>query len=294
MDSGGDADSGEALDSTLDTAPSEDAPSADSDATIADAPEDSTLADSPADVVDAGAAEAGDADAGPNAFQQYAQSYAQAFCAQLLECCSGYDSGVGIDVASCVAQQETSGFENTLPGNAAAYTDGHLSLNSTAAANCIAALPTLSCGTVTAAANAAVTNDCCGVFQGTLSLGAGGCQSSFECASGYCQLPADGGAGECTALVATGDACTLQEMCTQAQLQATAYCTGQLSPDGGPGTCQPLLANGSPCVDQYGNPIDTVCAAQLCGDQGVCGGSYVNTSVGTGGVCPLFPYPDGG
>ena len=219
-----------------------------------------------------------------NPVQQFVQQYAAAFCGFQFHCCDGFDSG-SFDASSCVTQTINSGasLEGTLPGSQAAYAAGHLQLNDAGAAGCLAALPTVPCGTITAADNAAITNACFGVFVGTIPLNGSGCISSFECAAGsFCSRP-DGGVGACTALVGDGGACSSQDMCTQASLVPTSFCDSVL--DGGTsGTCQPLLPDNAPC-----DINDLACASEFCFagvNQDQCGGTFANPNVGDSGSCP--------
>src|ERR1017187_1019010 len=163
--------------------------------------------------VSAGGSDAGldasDGEAGLNAIQQYAARYGDAYCTGLGKCCPGYDAGA-FDHAACANAWTTSGWEFTLPPNSVVYARNNLLFNEAASAGCIAALENFACtppsGTplTNATQYAAVTNACLGVLTGTIANGVGGCLSSFECARGYCDLPSDGGAGTCTALVGTG------------------------------------------------------------------------------------------
>jgi hypothetical protein len=223
---------------------------------------------------------------GPNAVQQFATQYARAFCSGQGKCCPGYDAG-GFDLASCTAAWGIIGWEYTLPANPAAYAGCHLAFNATQGAACISALQNFACnpdgGAVTASQYNAVTNACLGVLIGTIANGSGGCVSSFECADGYCDLTADGGAstGRCAALVGDGGSCTTRglpaplesDMCSRAgRYQPTLWCNRL---DGGAtGTCVPPLPNGATCYvpaisATYFN--DYGCSTLLCGDDSLCG-----------------------
>jgi hypothetical protein len=232
---------------------------------------------------DAADATDGDAEAGPNAAQQYLVQYAQALCDGFYTCCERYDSGIdNAQVAGCedMVVSGNLAWETTLP-SPGTFAAGKLDVSDAGAAACLGALPNLACGTFSASQYQTVTNDCLGVFVGTVALNAPGCIDSFECASGYCNLPTDGGAGTCSALVGAGGACVTQDMCSQASLAVTMYCTTQVTGNG-TGTCQPLLADGANC-----GGADQACASGICGGNGgtTCGGSFVNPDVGDGGSC---------
>jgi hypothetical protein len=227
---------------------------------------------------DATAVDGGDGEAGPNAIQQYAMQNARAFCSGQANCCPG--DGGGFDIAGCAQAYYTGGWRSWLPANAAAYTAGHLTLNSSQASSCISALQNFPCGTVNATQFAAILNACNGVLIGTLSTGSGGCVSSFECANGYCNSSADGGSGTgvCSALVGDGGACASgsdspDQMCSQAGVdQPRLWCDLTFSTDGG-GTCMAPLADAASCYNATAGVWDDYgCASMLCGDNG-CGSS---------------------
>jgi hypothetical protein len=240
----------------------------------------------------------GDAEAGPNAIQQYATEYGQAFCAGQGKCCPGYPGA--FDQASCAAAWTTGGWEYTLPANSAAYSAGHLTFDPDAGAGCLAALRNFGCpdntNSVPAAEYQAVTTACLGVLTGTIAVGGGGCLSSFECADGYCALPSDGGTGTCTALVANGGPCvsgndSYDQMCSQAGAYRPESWCNLLN--GSPGTCAAPLANGAACYnaavsltyfDDYG------CASLMCGDNG-CGGTVTYAQLT--GFCANWPADAG-
>jgi hypothetical protein len=234
-------------------------------------------ADSRAEAADAfAAADTGD---GPNAFQQYADANAQAFCKGQAKCCAG--DGGGFNVAACAQAYYAGGWRSWLPANPSAYTAGHLTLNASQAGTCLSSLQNFPCGTTTTAEFAALLNACNGVLSGNIATGSGGCISSFECANGYCNMAMDGGGGTgiCTVLVGDGGACTAgpdspDQMCAQAGNQAGSgrlWCNLTFT-DGG-GTCQPPLADTASCFNMTTSSWDDYgCASLLCGDNG-CGGT---------------------
>jgi hypothetical protein len=231
-----------------------------------------------------GGLDASEAEAGPNAAQQYLAQYAGALCNGIYDCCEAYDAGFDeAAVASCEGTVLSGSFEweTTLPGPAT-YAAGNLQVNSASATACLAALSPLSCGTFGAAQYQAITNDCFGVLTGAIAAGAGGCIDSFECASGYCNLPIDAGTGTCMPLVVAGGVCLTQDMCSQASLAPAMYCTTQVT-GSSPGTCQALLADGANC-----GGADMACASGLCAGNNfsTCGGNFANPDTGDAGSCP--------
>jgi hypothetical protein len=252
---------------------------------------------------DADAAILGDADAeaGPNAIQQYATAYGQAYCAGQGKCCPGYPAA--FDQASCAPAWQISGWEYTLPPIADVYTAGHLNFDATKGAACLAALQAFTCpddaGTVPASQYSALTNACLGVLTGTIANGSGGCLSSFECSNGYCNRTADGGAGTgvCTALVGSAGTCSPggdspDQMCSRAGAYQPMLWCNRL--DGGAtGTCAAPLADNATCYDPTVSATyfdDYGCTSLLCGDLG-CGGTVTYAQLG--GFCANWPT-DGG
>ena len=77
-------------------------------------------------------------------FFQYAVQHGQAYCLGLGKCCTGYDAGA-FNQAACATAWTTTGWEYTLPANAAVYSRGNLTLNANAGAACIAALQGFAC-----------------------------------------------------------------------------------------------------------------------------------------------------
>jgi hypothetical protein len=239
---------------------------------------------------DSEAGDASDAATGEASLRAYfyALDHAKAFCQGQFHCCDGYDSGA-INLSGCIAQSYIGGFENTLPVIPAVYDSGHVTINETAAAACVASLPNVPCGMITAASNAMMVNACVGVFQGMLPIDAGGCVSSYECIHGYCQLPTDGGKGTCQALVGDGGPCLTSEMCTAATERPAAYCNLIDFPDANGATCKPLLPDGVNCTDMTKSiPYDLACVSELCAG-GInltsCGGGGANTNVGDSSTC---------
>jgi hypothetical protein len=277
VDAGHDADATTAMDADSGTADADAGTAHDADAgTAHDADAATTDADADAGEVDA--------DAGPTltAAQIFAAGYAQAYCQGYLHCCDGYDAGA-IDLGRCATEQYgQASQETTFPlGSAGALTAGHLIIDQDAAAGCFVALSNLAC-VIAAADNAAATNPCFGVISGNIPLGGTGCVTSFECVNGgYCNLPGDGGAGTCLALVADGGTCATQDMCSAAQLVPTSYCTA-IDTGSPTGVCAPLVPDNGACAS------DMECTAEFCfaGGGTQCGGTGVlNTS---SGLCQTY------
>ncbi len=221
---------------------------------------------------------------------------ARAICTFLLGCCPG---GLSThDLNECISVYQEYGWEGNVPPAPGTLLQGHMAIDATAASNCLATIATLNsnCGAQTAASWTAVTQACELVITGTLPNGSGPCQTSFQCATGYCSNAVDG--GQCMPLQAQGQSCdtrTLADAILFAGLGPVqdyrcSYLgsgnTGQFcdlidAPDASTyGTCQPLRAAGSPC----GNATyydDQACApaAALCGDTNLCGSSA------------SYPYP---
>jgi len=298
-----------------DAAPKPDATSPDaSDATTGSDAGDAGDASDTGKVLDA--ADASEGNTIPPGLLAYPSQHAKALCEGIGKCCPQYDAGA-FDLAACEAASLTSGWDNTtLPNTISIYDAGHLAFNAMQAKVCVTALQGFTCtgsGQYTAAQYAAITNACLGVLSGTIPIGTGGCTSSWECTSGaWCNLAADGGTeyapdagdaapgthtGVCTALLANGSPCTIDEMCSYVGSQKPAAYCNLLGSDGGvsgSGTCHAAQADSAACGDPNQGVYfdDQACTSQLCGDDFTCG-TPVTIPTPTN-FCPGYPYPDGG
>jgi hypothetical protein len=241
-----------------------------------------------------------DADAEPPGLI-FAQNEATALCTAYANCCKVQDPGVSFYIPQCVANLLTSGWEGSLPALTSVYSRGHVTVDQTKAAACIAAINNFQCPTQTAAGWSTITQACALVLTGTIPANQPGCVQSFECATNtYCDPTVDGGL--CRPLATQGQPCNTainstiapvpDQMCSYlASGQPALFCD---LIDNGPdaATCQPVLANGATCTNAVtGYYDDQACpaAAALCGDDNKCGdtASYPNIA----GSCAAFPVP---
>lgn len=230
----------------------------------------------------------------PIGILDYPGQHALALCQGLFNCCP-QDAG-SLDGGACQAAFSVGGWDNTtLPLDLTIFDAGKMYFNPSQASLCIAALQAAPCGAsgqLTATQYATITNRCLGVLSGAISIGLGGCTSSWECAPGaWCNMSEDGGAGTgvCDALVAVGGACTLDEMCSSVGTQQPETFCNLVGTDGGvesTGTCQAVLANGVQCGDlNSGFFDDQACAARLCGDPFTCG---TPVTIPSAGFCAAY------
>lgn len=251
-------------------------------------PDASDAADAPVDAYDAAAVAAAEL--------AFANSLVQAVCNSLAGCCQGgADSGA---YAQCLNSRSGYGWEGNLPHDYLLFPYGFVNFDSTKAANCLAAVQALPCGTQTPAQWAAVTQACELVLTGRIGQGQPGCHDSFECTTNtYCNAGNDGGTGTCVPLASQGQPCNTviqspnapipDYMCSYLGSSNTGLFCDLIDPvdSGAYGTCQPLfMTSGANCFS-VSDPTyfdDQACAAAsggaICGDLG-CGTS---TS---------YPYP---
>jgi len=185
------------------------------------------------------------------------------YCTQASTCCVGSASAT-FNEAKC--ESDAVDDEYVPLTNLGLILNGlgstHYAFSEAKAEACLGAIASLSCASNSATVLANVVTLCSSAYAPTLAGGAPGCQSSFDCETGYCgpftpdskgiPLPPTGG-GTCSALLATGSTCNdidLSSDCTYAPSSApTAFCAGL---DGGtPTVCQPAKANGGDCSDTY-------------------------------------------
>jgi hypothetical protein len=228
--------------------------------------------------------DAGDAGDGGDPISAFQMNLAKAFCGRFQSCCNGLDAGLGtFDYNKCVSQATASAYNGSGSewNNAEIQKRGFVTLNSTAAASCIADMATLSCPAVTSSEVTTATANCYAAMIGTLNPGQG-CVDSIECKQGnYCKFAgADGGKsdagtqlGQCATLVAQGQPCGqappygdptfASNECEYKGWQPPAnFCDYDSFPDAGGYTCQPLRANTSSCFN------DDECQSGICGTLG--------------------------
>jgi hypothetical protein len=301
---GGDSSADTTSDSTNETESGADTsmPDAGADVVVVDSgttPDTGVVVDSgviDSGVVDTGA-DSGQAEAGLSALG-FADAYGVTYCRALFACCP---SGVSYDVNACSVAAANEGWELSLPSSTL-YSRGHIVINDSQAAACLAAVANYPCGTQTAAQAQAVTNACELVLQGTIPIGSAGCLSSFECAPGaYCDPTTAG--GTCTALATLGQPCDTKinsttpvipdQMCSYLGSANTGLFCDII--DNGPdaGTCQHQLAAGANCANAVtGYYDDLACAPpSLCSDNNICGGT---TSYPYPFFCNLYAIHDAG
>ena len=154
-------------------------------------------------------------DAGPDvtAIVAFQQAYAAAFCQRMSVCCYGAQldaSAPDAAIGSCEAFTTSAfggGFENAIGDLAttSVLNSGNIVVNEPQRTNCLAALQTMSCPTISGTEYASLAQNCVGALSGTLPVGQP-CGRSVECNNGYC-LRDDAGVGTCVAIATVGQAC---------------------------------------------------------------------------------------
>jgi hypothetical protein len=142
---------------------------------------------------------------------------------------------------------------------------------------------------LTSAATLMLQSECFGALTGQLTVDAGPCRTSIECAANeYCAKIGDAG-GTCAPLVALTQPCSRSssEECSYLGTGTpAAFCA--LAADGGPGVCQPTVAIDGGCT------LNNQCQSGLC-DFPTCGTQQVVSDPGVmGGTCDFFTIKDAG
>jgi hypothetical protein len=258
------------------------------------------------DVTDAGP----DADAAPvdlAALYAFPNAVNTANCKQLASCCAKDDAGP-FDIAVCASSFASNGGVEFV--NLANVHGGHITLNETAAAACIADQAAFSCGTYTSAEQEKASTDCTAAMTGKLDIGQGPCTSAWDCAPpAYCagaggafsvtyvggNAIADSGVtGVCTAMRAVGQSCTDIFFYSDCTLQGNGSPANFCNPVDGGAVCTAAFATGTSCS------FYTQCASQICDypNTADCQTSTLFDDPAPGQNCMSYPFPadagDGG
>jgi hypothetical protein len=190
-----------------------------------------------------------------------------AYCTQAATCC-----GVTFSTAECegnLADVGTVPF-TTLGLLFAGVASTNVTLDQTAAASCIAAFSTLSCGDNDASVLAALNATCTGALEPGLAAGGAGCLTSFDCPGGtYCGPitgnspsngdPTLGPTPSCIPLGTQGSACEDEVYSSDCAYQGDAtglYCSSN-------NQCAAALPTNDSCDDTAQNEE---CTSGLCVD----------------------------
>jgi hypothetical protein len=176
-----------------------------------------------------------------------------AICQRLAFCCDGTDAGA-FQINECIHDYVLGGgFFNV---SQAQVDSGHITLDPTLAAKCLADIAGLSCGSLGNPAYKTALGDCVSAMQGHVGLGDGPCATYWDCAAGgYCAPGTDGGKSQCTAVGAVGTACKDIAYGTDCSYRGSGapenYCSAA-------GTCQADLVDGVSCDS------NSQCQSQIC------------------------------
>lgn len=267
------------------------------------APDVRVTVDASGDVSATDATDAGDAsDAGPFCSVSvpeaggFLSAYAAAVCQSLATCCN---VGSSFNTASCLSVYDVPGSGSYLGVMyPLRFLDGgRVAYDPASACNCLEAIATINCGTVTAEALDSLEQTCFGAVHGTVPAenltdagdagdgGAPGCASSYECVPGaYCSVeltsdPVDGGLGTCRQLVPDGGTCTDNFQCSYlANGNPSLYCSTDS------GICAPRLEAGAPCA------VNPTCSSNIC-DESICASGLVFAS---SEICAYLTVVDAG
>jgi hypothetical protein len=204
----------------------------------------------------------------------------------------------------CIPFFNSVGGFNSLGNYQASIGDSYTTYNPAQADKCIYDLQEMYvnstqnlCGVLDAGTINGIFNDCFAAITGNQANGQP-CNTSLDCANGYCQFVNDAGT-TCAALVTVGNPCTLNgnapngpfigldEQCSYLGRGVPANFCNFANSDGGPvGVCAPALPAGSPCQ------LPTQCQSLNCpttATQTVCVDNVVFSDPGIdGGNCSFF------
>jgi hypothetical protein len=142
---------------------------------------------------------------------EFPQQVKTAYCERIAACCQSIDAGALpgqiFDMPTCVADLIDFGYQGNTTGEA--FLDsGHVALNATQAASCLAQIAAVDCTAdlLSSSQEKSIIGACFGALTGTQDAGAA-CNVSLECAPGtFCEPLSDGG-GTCTPLRPDGGSC---------------------------------------------------------------------------------------
>jgi hypothetical protein len=221
---------------------------------------------------------------------QFPAAVMNAFCSHLTQCCI-----MSQDITSA-SQWNQNGTNGCVPyytahsgafgiaDHAAALSSGHVGYDAAAASACLDEWSTLACGTVSAASLEKIKDDCFGATVGTLSIDAGPCLDSLECAfNEFCRI-GDAGTGTCVALSGPGQPCTDIATSFDCDYLGLGTRSQYCAPGDGGATCQSTL------------PEDASCSTENACQSGICvSPRCVSAAVfSSTPICQFFALPDGG
>ena len=271
---------------------------------MADTKTDGPTIDAPNDVSDGGSK---DVAIDVKDLVDFQHNFATTYCQRIAKECWGaqFDAAApDAAVAACADTIVTSGggLENAVYDLADpnALNGGHIHLNTTASASCLAGLSTMTLPAIPGTEYATLAQNCTGALTGDLANGQG-CHETAECTTGFCSYAADAGApdgspGACIATGATNAPCGSgrgagNEECMHRSWNGTTQLRCDLTEsDGGPGTkvCTVKKANNSDCFYEWD------CTTNTCDDNYKCNTSTTAWTYAYPGFCPAVFGPDSG
>lgn len=127
---------------------------------------------------------------------------AEVICRKNFECCMG-DDILSASEQSCVASNNINNYAERARSS---IRRGHAKLDETAADACLAAVSRLSCSEWAAVIRGADPAPCSRVLVGNLGTGSA-CTEDYDCASAFCDKPAQAAQGACAPKGAAGAPC---------------------------------------------------------------------------------------
>jgi hypothetical protein len=162
-----------------------------------------------------------------------------ALCRRLETCCLLSD--MSWNQTLCINDIQAGGGFRELNEFSASIDSGNILYSPITANKCISDMVTIPCAAAISAVTLTLQSECYAALAGTLGVDAGPCKTSIECATNeYCN------AGTCSPVLGTNQPCTrnLNDQCVYRGGQS-AYC--DLPSQGGAGQCEPTLPNDAGC-----------------------------------------------
>jgi hypothetical protein len=254
-------------------------------------------------VTDAGDGSAFDA----SKLLQFQKDFAAQYCVAIGKTCFAEQKDSGLPDASltqceAIITTQGGGIENAAYDllDPTALNSGHISVDPTASASCLAGLSTMTLPKVPGSEYAVLAKNCTGALVGDIATGQG-CHETAECASGFCTYDKDAGipdgsTGLCVATGVTGANCGTgrgsgNEECMHRGWQGTTQlrCDLYNDVDSGPGThkCTVKFGNTTPCFFEW------ECTSNTCDDTFTCNANTTSWTYLYAGQCPTY-FPDAG
>ena len=236
-------------------------------------------------------ADIGDVQIDVPSLAQFPLAVVSAFCGRLEQCCimsqdiaSPSQWNQNGDGGGCVPYLAANSGVFGVADHGAALSSGHVVLDASTASACLREFLSFQCGTIAATSVRLAKGDCLGAMVGTLSVDAGPCADSLECASNEFCRNGDSGTGTCVALGGLGQPCTDTANSLDCDYLGLGGSSLYCAPGDGGATCQNAL------------PADAGCTTNNACQSGACVSPRCVSALAFSSTptCRFFALPDAG